>query len=386
MGACLGDNRGLPEFPGVFQVIMFPARSTVVPALFALQIVFCSVAYGEAVTSGKPALTVSLISPQKADWTQRVAATGDVVAWQEAIIGAELPGQRLAEVSVEVGDQVRKGQLLARISEATALGDVAQAEAAVKEAQANLTEAQANAERARELREKGFYSQQQGSQYLTAEQGARARRDAARAVLDSARIRLSQMRITAPDDGVISASNAAVGTLTAPGQELFRLIRKGRLEWRAEVPEAQLASLRSGMSATLVTANGARVSGRVRMAAPVVDPKTRNGIVYVDLLKPGAEVRAGMFARGEIDVARSQALTLPQNAVVMREAYAYAFTVEKVGAGGTASVKANKLLLGRRQGDSVEVLSGLDASAQVIAGGGGFLADGDTVRLSPAAK
>lgn len=343
-------------------------------------------ARAEAAITGKPVLTVSLISPQKADWTQRIAATGDVLAWQEAIIGAELTGQRLLEVNVEVGDSVRKGQLLARINEANALNEVAQAEAALAETQANLAEAQANAERSRNLREKGFYSQQQGSQYATAEQAARARRDAARAALESARLRLSQMRITAPDDGVISARNAAVGTLTAPGQELFRLIRKGRLEWRAEVPEAQLASVRSGMTAQLVTASGAKVSGRVRVAAPVVDPKTRNGIVYVDLTRPGAEVRAGMFARGEIEIARSNALTLPQTAVVMREAYAYAFTVDKVGADGTAVVKANKLQLGRRQSDSVEVLSGLDANSQVIAGGSGFLADGDSVRLAPAAK
>lgn len=370
---------------------MFPVTFKFSPAIVlvtacAVHLTFSAPTFAAPAAESKPVLTVSVINPQKADWTQRIAATGDVLAWQEAIIGAELPGQRLLEVAVEVGDSVRKGQLLARINDATALSDVAQAEAALAETQANLAEAQANAERSRGLREQGFYSQQQGSQYATAEQAARARRDATRATLHSARLRLSQMRITSPDDGVISARGAAVGTLTTPGQELFRLIRKGRLEWRAEVPEALLASVRSGMNTQLVTANGAKVRGRVRTVAPVVDPKTRNGVVYVDLLKPGAEVRAGMFARGEIDIARRDALILPQSAVVMREAYAYAFTVEKTGAGGTATVKANKLQLGLRQGDSVEVLSGLDVSAQVIAGGSGFLVDGDSVRLSAVAK
>jgi RND family efflux transporter MFP subunit len=376
----------LQDLPGCIELTMIALTKISFSALIALQLFFPMAVGAEPAATGKPVLTVSLISPQQADWTQRIAATGDVVAWQEAIIGVESPGQRLTEVNVEVGDQVRKGQQLARINDATALSELAQAEAALSEAQANLADAQANAERARSLRAKGFYSQQQGSQYDTAEQGARARRDAARAALESSKVRLAQMRITAPDDGVISASHAAVGTLTAPGQELFRLIRKGRLEWRAEVPEALLATVHGGMKATLTMANGANVTGQVRLSAPVVDPKTRNGIVYVDLLRPGSDVRAGMFARGDIDVARRGALTLPQSAVVMREAFAYAFTLEKVGAGGTATVKANKLQLGRRQGDSVEVISGLAVNAQVIAGGSGFLADGDTVRLAQSTK
>jgi multidrug efflux pump subunit AcrA (membrane-fusion protein) len=134
--------------------------------------------------------------------------------------------------------------------------------------------------------------------------------------LQAASLRLGKTAVLAPDDGVISARSATVGSLTQPGQELFRLIRGGRLEWRAEVPSADLARVQPGMPATLTSPAGQPVTGKVRAVAPSVDPQTRNGLVYVDL--PPSAVRAGMFARGEFELGRSPAVTLPP-AVVLRE-------------------------------------------------------------------
>jgi HlyD family secretion protein len=123
------------------------------------------------------------------------------------------------------------------------------------------------------------------------------------------------------------------------------------------------------------------VTGKVRMVAPTVDAQTRNGIVYVDL---GAttDVKAGMYARGEFDIGQSEALTLPQGAVVLRDGFNY---VLKVGA--DSKVVQAKVGVGRRVGDRIEITSGLDAQTKVVASGGGFLTDGDTVRVveAPAA-
>jgi hypothetical protein len=121
--------------------------------------------------------------------------------------------------------------------------------------------------------------------------------------------------VLAPDDGVISARGATVGSLTEAGEELFRLIRGGRLEWRAEVPAADLARVAPGGAATLTGPDGAVVRGTVRLVAPSVDPQTRNGLVFVDIPASAAAVRAGMFARGEFELGRAPALTLPQSAV-----------------------------------------------------------------------
>ena len=324
----------------------------------------------------RPALTVRLVAPETLDWPQSLAANGNVVAWQEAVIGPEIANYRITEVAVQVGDRVRKGQVLARIASDTVASELAEAKAAVAELEASAEEAKGNAERARELREKGFYSSQLNTQYQTAQHTAQARLAAARARLQAASLKMDKTGVLAPDDGVISARSATVGSLTQPGQELFRLIRGGRLEWRAEVTSADLGRVAVGAAAVLAAPSGASVKGKVRAVAPSVDPQTRNGLVYVDL-PPSEAVRAGMFARGEFELGRSPALTVPQSAVVLREGFAYVFKHE-----GEDRVAQLKVDLGRRVGDRVEVLSGLAPEARIVESGVGFLADGDVVKVT----
>lgn len=333
-----------------------------------------------AATPSKPALTVSLVSPQSGDWPQRLGAHGNVAAWQEAVIGAEGAGFRLTEVLVNVGDTVRRGQLLAQLNDSTVAADVAQTRAALAESQAAADEARANADRARELGPTGVISAQQILQWLTAERTALARVDALKARLLAEQLRLAQTRVLAPDHGVISARSATVGAVVQPGQELFRLIRSGRLEWRAEVPAAELLRIRAGMPVRITPAGGASIQGRVRMVAPTVDANTRNGLVYVDLPTPG-DARAGMFARGEFELGQSKGMTLPQSAVVLRDGFSFALQVSD-----QSKVSLVKLATGRRVGERIEILSGLDPSARVVAAGGGFLSDGDTVRVVEAGK
>jgi len=325
--------------------------------------------------AAKPALTVSLISPEMQEWPQILVANGNVVAWQEAVIGAEIANYRITEVAAQVGDRVKKGQVLARIASDTVASELAEAKAAVAELEASAAEAKGNSARAAELKAKGFYSTQLNNQYQTAEQTSRARLEAARARQQAAALRMSKTSVLAPDDGVISARSATVGSLTQPGQELFRLIRGGRLEWRAELPSADLAAVRVGGTAALVNPNGETVKGTVRAVGPSVDPQTRNGLVYVDLPADSA-VRAGMFARGEFELGRKAALTLPQSAVVRREGFAYVFRLENEN-----RVAQVKVAPGRQQGERLEIVSGLDAKAQVVESGAGFLADGDLVKV-----
>ena len=335
---------------------------------------------GKAATASaaaaRPALTVTATSPQPSDWPQVLAANGNIVAWQEAVIGAEVSNYRLTEVLANVGDLVRQGQLLARISSDTVAAELAQAKAAEAEAEAQLAEAKANADRARSLQPTGALSGQQINQLLTAEQTAAARLNSVRAKVKVDELRLAHTRVLAPDDGVISARTATVGSLTQPGQELFRLIRGGRLEWRAEVTAAELAKLKPGMVASVITPAGEKVAGKVRTVAPTIDPQSRNGLVYVDLALPPGVVRAGMFARGEFELGRTGALTLPQSAVLLRDGFSYVFALE-----GENRVAQRKVTVGRRSGDRIEITGGIDAATRVVASGGGFLADGDTVRV-----
>jgi RND family efflux transporter MFP subunit len=328
--------------------------------------------------AAKPALTVATTAPQLLDWPLILKAGGNVVAWQEAVIGPEISNYRITEVRANVGDAVKKGQVLARIDADTVQSELAEIRASVAEAEATLAEARANHERAKQLTAKGFYSAQQNTQTQTAADTALARLNAAKARLQSAELKRARATVAAPDDGIISARNATVGTLTQPGQELFRLIRGGRLEWRAEVTAAELARLKPGQAATLIGPNGDAVEGVVRAVAPTVDPQTRTALVYVDLPPAAAgSVSAGMYARGEFRLGRSPALALPQAAVLLREGFAYVYRVDG------DKVAQVKVTTGRRSADLIEV-AGLDATVRVVASGVGFLADGDTVRVVPA--
>jgi RND family efflux transporter MFP subunit len=328
-----------------------------------------------AALAPRPALTVSTIQPRRETLPLRISANGNIAAWQEAVIGTEANGLRVAEVRVNVGDRVKRGQVLATFAAETTLASLEETRAAVLEAEATLAEATANAQRARGLQAKGFLSPQAINQYLTAETTARARLDAQRAVLQTKKLRVEQTRVVAPDDGIISARSVSVGAVLPTGQELFRLIRQGRLEWRAEVAAADLARLKPGMPATITPAGGEAIAGTLRMVAPTVDAQTRSGLVYVDLPKPEA-ARAGMFARGEFEVGSAEALTLPQSAVVLREGFSYVLRL-----GDDSRVVQTKVTVGRRLGDRVEIAEGLDPAARVVAAGGAFLGDGDIVRV-----
>jgi len=327
----------------------------------------------------KPALTVTIAHAQSTTLPLTLSANGNIAAWQEASIGTEANGLRLADVKVNVGDEVKRGQVLATFAPAMVQADMAQTRAGVAEAEAALAEAAANAQRARELKASGALSAQAINQYLTAERTAQARLEALRAAADTQRLRLRQTSVAAPDDGVISARSATVGAVLPAGQELFRMIRQGRLEWRAEVPATELARVQPGMPARVVAAGGAPIEGTVRIVAPMVEPQTRNGIVYVDL-KPSAQAKAGMFARGEFELGAGHGLTLPQSAVLLRDGFHYVLVV-----GPDSKVSEVKVAVGRRAGDRIEITGGLDAKARVVASGGSFLGDGDTVRVVDAA-
>jgi HlyD family secretion protein len=329
----------------------------------------------------KAALTVNVTQAQPLMLPVRVTANGSIAAWQEASVGTEANGLRLAEVRVNVGDVVKRGQVLATFAPDTLNADVAQIRASVAEAEATLAEASANAQRARGLQATGALSEAAINQYFTAERTAKARLDAQRAMAQMQQLRLKQTQVLAPDFGVISARSATVGAVLPAGQELFRMIRQGRLEWRAEVAANDMAMLKPGVAALVTAGSGPAIKGTVRMVAPTVDPQTRNGLVYVDLptattAAGGSGARAGMFARGEFEVGSGSGLTLPQSAVLLRDGFSYVLRV-----GPDSKLTQVKVGVGRRVGDRIEITSGIDASVRVVASGGGFLGDGDTVRV-----
>jgi len=331
----------------------------------------------------KPALTITTVKPSRSTLPIKLRANGNIAACQEAMIGSESPGLRLAEVRVNVGDQVKAGQVLAVFEASSVQAELAQASAGLQEAEANAAEGLANASRARSLQTSGALSAQQISQYLTSELIAQAKLASAKANLNAVQLRLQHTQVIAPDAGLISARSATVGAVGGQGMELFRMVRQARLEWRAELAAQELASIRRGAEVRVTATNGAQVKGVVRAIAPTVDPQTRNALVYVDLITGAdklAPLKAGMFASGEFILGSSSALTVPPQSVVVRDGFSYVFFVL-----ADQHVSQRKVSIGRRLGDSIEILDGIAPDSVLVANGAGFLNDGDLIRSVTAA-
>lgn len=326
--------------------------------------------------AAKPALSVQVVTPQSTQWPLQLWANGSIAPWQEASVGAEVSGLRVQELKAQVGDQVRQGQVLATFAAESVQADVALARAALSEASANAAEARANADRARAVQSSGALSAQQVQQYLTAELAAQARQASAQAQLDAQLLRLKNTVVRAPDDGVISARSASIGAVLGAGTEMFKLIRRGRLQWRAEVTAPELARLKRGTTVSLTAPSGAQAQGRISIIAPTVDSATRMGLVYVDLLKSSAAFKPGMFVRGAFELGASTAVTLPQSAVVLRDGFSYAYSVLP-----NNRVRQLKVQTGRTVGDRIEVLQGVQTADRIVASGANFLSDGDSVHV-----
>lgn len=324
-------------------------------------------------------LPVTTAVAEKAVRPAILEATGQIVAWEEASVSARVTGLPVVEVYVRVGDHVKKGQLLALLDDSTVRPEVAEAEAAVVRLQAAAQEATANSNRALALRDSGGVLSAQAVQQATTRAAmVDAELAQAKAALTSARQRLDHIRVTAPDSGVISSRTVALGMVTPSGTEFFRLIRQDRLEWRAELTGPQLAGLKPGLVVHLRLPDGRVAAGRVRQLSPSLDSNTRLGLAYVDL-EPSTAVRAGMYVKGDIEVARREVVLVPPDSVVTRDGRSYAVTLDGDHA------KLVPVTTGQRLPEATEVLSGVKAGATMIVRGAGFLNDGTRVRVASSA-
>ena len=305
----------------------------------------------------------------------RIPASGTIQAVDEIIIGSEIAGLAIEELLADEGEQVKQGQVLARLNRSILEAQLAQANAQIAAAQAMAAEAEANRSRAVELGKKGFASKQLIDQRQAAAQSQRAQVAIYAAQREELEARLAQTVITAPADGVIAKRGVSQGQVVGNGTELFRIIRDGKLEWQAELPDHQIASLREGQTATLTAAGGA-IEGTIRLVSETVDARSRNGVVHVAL--PADErLKHGMFARGDILGGEAEVLTLPLGAVVTRDGESFVFTLAKDG-----RVRLAKIETGARTANVVEVRKGLTKGARVVFDGAGLLSEGDPVRVT----
>lgn len=348
-----------------------------------------------------PAVTVA--EAARREVVEQAVVTGTLVARDEILVAPEIEGTRIAELLVEEGAQVTRGQPLARLSlemivtqEAANAAAIAKAQAAIIQArsqivQAEATQVEANLalERTRSLIRTGNATAVTLEQRVSTAQGNEGRLAAARGGLQLAEadlataraqgseiaLRRARAEIRAPEAGIVSRRTARVGaTASASGEPMFRMIARGEIELEGEIPETWMPRLHVGDPVRLDWDEGRTLKGRVRRIDPEIDRTTRLGRVRISL-DPDPSLRIGAFARGKVEVARRMSVAVPLSAVLY-------------GADGGASVfvvaddrvEARSVVPGLSAEGSMEIRSGLAAGEAVVARASSFLRDGDRVR------
>ncbi len=318
-------------------------------------------------------ITTTTVTPRQL--VRMVPATGSIFAWQEVVIGAEVGGYRVAEVLVDVGSHVTKGQPLVRLSTDMLDADLNSKRAALRSAEAAEVNAAAALRRGESVSTAGALSAANLDQLKADHIAAQARVDTARSDVSTAELRLRYGTVVAPDSGTVTSRTVTVGQIAQAGAEMLRMLRQDRVEWRAEVPEALLGQIRAGQSVQVSAVDGTVLQGRVRTVAPTIQTSNRTGLVYVDIT--GSKARPGMFARGEIAVGTGPALLVPVISVVTQDGYSYVFVLRD-----DKTVERRRVTQAGVFGDNLEVADGLKAGEVIAVKGAGFLKDGDTVTVA----
>ena len=333
---------------------------------------------GDAATT-LSALTVVVATPEKINAAQVLDTAGGLFAWQEVAVGAEVSGYRVADVLVDVGSKVSKGDLLAKLDETLLRESLNQAQAQVAVAKATLDQAKASANRGNALLQTNVISKQDVEQLNTTSATAAAQLINAESQLQTAKQRLDYALIRAPDAGVISARNALPGQIATTGTTLFSLIRQSRVEWRAEIAAVDIGRVHAGMAASVQRADGTKATGKVRTVSPGLDATSQRGIAYVDLaLEP--LIRPGMYVNGTIQLAKASTLTVPLTAVSARDGFSYVFVIK-----ADSTVRQQRVTVGRIINDKIELRDGVTPEDSIVSSGSGFLRDGDKVTIANSA-
>ncbi|MBI1366819.1 MAG: efflux RND transporter periplasmic adaptor subunit [Alphaproteobacteria bacterium] len=315
---------------------------------------------------------VTAISVTKREFEKTAPVSGEARPVHDVRVYAPATGVRIAEVMAEIGDQVKEGQPLARLDAGLVEAQIQQAEAEVRAAEIEQRRAAEDYARIGPADKDAALSTEEIATRRAAAEAAKAQLAAKKAALEQLKARVQGGYIRAPASGLVIERNARVGEM-ADNQSLFRIVGDDRLEVAAEVAEPDILSLKPGQDATFETSGGAFVKATLRVPPVAVDSKTRTGVALFDLPKD-ADIRSGMYLRGNVVIEKLTALAVPQAAISYATGSPSVFVIES----GRAHL--TPVTLGVRDGDFVAVMSGLKGGETIAAAGGAFLLDGDPVR------
>lgn len=311
--------------------------------------------------------------------TARTRYAGVVRARYETDLAFRVSG-RVQSRLVDVGSQVKAGQVIATLDpEDYALAArAAQAQLTAAEAEARL--AQQDLQRYTELRAQSFISQAELDRRKTVAEAAQARTSQLRAEAVRQGNQQSYTRLTAPHAGVVTAITFEAGQVVAAGQPVAQLARSGEREVSVDIPENALDTLRkaSALDIRLWSVPDSVYAGRVRELSPMADTASRTYGARVRFLQPDHAIKLGMTATVEVRTDATPALTVAQTALFRINGQPQVWVVD----GATRKVAARSIQLGGLMGDRAAVRSGLAAGEWVVTAGVHKIAPGQEVRLT----
>ncbi len=308
---------------------------------------------------GAAPIATTLARAERHSITETLAVTGSLVAREEIVVGTELDGLRIVDILADVGDRVEQGQVLARL-DATMLriqlaqntSMIAIAEASIAQMKASIAEAQATEAEAADALKR---TQTLGATGTTSPVQLLARETQAKVAAAKA--------TSAEENAVVSLA----------GEPLFRLVRNSEIEFDAEVPETMLPQIVPGQNVEVWLAGvGEAIGGYVRLVDPTVDKMSRLGRVAV-ALSSHPDMRAGIFARGNITLGRRQAVTVPLSAVLFGKDGTY------VQLATNNVVEIRNVETGFKRGTRVEIVNGLIEGQEVVVRAAAFARPGERI-------
>lgn len=326
---------------------------------------------------------VRVMSVEKRAAGDTVSLTGTVQAQTEVNLSFRIDG-RLIERSVNVGDSIRPGQLVARLDPSNEEASLASARAQLASARAQLVEQRNNFNRQKELLAQRFISQAAFDQVAANLQSAESAVTSAQAQVDLASNRLSYTRLVADAGGTVTRVGAEPGEVVPAGRMVIQIARAEGRDAVFDVPAQVKDSAPRYPEVTVTLAADPRVTakGRVREVSPRADPVTGTFQVRIGLIDPPTGMRLGSTVVGRMRVEAGVGIEIPGAALVRKGAQSAVWIVDPK----TQTVALREIDVASHEADRVLVAGGLDSGDVIVTAGVQALHAGQKVRLLGAAK
>lgn len=333
----------------------------------------CSKPPQQAAPQGaKAALTVELVRALADPANQNIPARGEVVSGGDAIAALPLAMQ-VSHVLADVGDTVKKGQVLARMDTRLLQAEIAQLRANQADLTAQVAQADRDAQRTRVLHQTHAASDAELEQALARSSTLAAKLAASDAALDAAQVKLGYATLRAPISGVVSQRKITLGQVASPGEALFSLVDPSRLEWRALVSPVQADRIPPG---TLAKLEGG-VTGKALAQSPTLDTATRSAVVRVRLAD---QVPAGTVLSGHFVLPGAPAWKVPGTTLSRKQGQTLVARAEQDAQGRWHARLQPVTLVAEQEGFAW--LTGLSGKEALVRSGSGLLSDNDLIHVA----